>query len=287
MPALPAMVSLAVVAGLLVWSARLLDEQECGNLGECLGNGLGALALGSVMAPVVVLVGMLVLRFPRRDLLVVPLLVLAPLLLWEPIEFVQTMNPVRAAGWLLWVLSEAAVVVAAWLLVRKAPTPVAVRILPLVLVLGLAFGLMAVEDAQARRRTVAEVGALPVTLRLVDLGSGFEITNVYASAGEYVSVDYSGKIDGIYSLPDVSLVPVDAGATACEAADVARPLGFDVEACSGDPFLTTRPGYTAVGLTRGDTVLVASFSPDSGLDAAWVREQLLAAPEVSADELVP
>lgn len=285
MPAWPSMVGLASMAGLLVLGARALDEQECGNLGECLGNGIASLALASLVAPVVVLVGMLLLRFPRRDLLVVPLLVVAPQLLWKAVEFLESANPVVGTGWLLWVFAEAAVVLAGWVLVRRAPTPLAWRVLPLALVVALVSAHAVVEERIERRDDIEAVRAVPVTLRLVDLGSEFEVARVWAGRG-YVSVDYRGRGADNHAQPEVSLVPA-ADATACEAAEVARPLGFDAMSCNGDPFLTTAPGHTAVGLTRGDTVLVASFSTESGLEAQWVREQLLAAPEVDAEELVP
>ncbi|GAB3821672.1 hypothetical protein GCM10028820_30640 [Tessaracoccus terricola] len=281
------MVVLGLLAGLVVLGARVVDEQECGTIGDCLSNGFSALLLGSLLAPAVVLVGMLLLRFPRRDLLVSALLVVAPQLLWQPVEFLAALNPVPGTDWTLWVVAEALLVITAWLLVRSAPTHPVLRVLPLLLVVAVGFALVTVEDGLERRRTIEEVGAAPVTLRLVDLGKDFEVRSVYASPRGYVSVSYSGKVAGTHAMPKVLLAPLAAAGTPCEAAAVAGPLGFDAQACSGDSFLTTGSRHTAVGVTRGDTVLVASISTDDALDAGWVRGQLLAAPEVSADELVP
>lgn len=280
---------MALLSGVLVGYARVLDAKPCEQIGQCLSDGLASLGIASLLVPVLVLAGMLVFRFPRRDLLTALLLVLAPPVMWESLEFVEASSGAApGSAWWLWVLVEALVVVTAWLLVRSRPTVWQLRVVPITVVVALLLATLAYRDHSERETRVAQVAAVPVTLYDVNLGDRLEVERVHASAGGYVKVHYEGHVGEQFVAPELLLVPVGLAGSACGAAEIAGPTGFVAEQCEGDPFVTTGRNSTTVGLTRGDTVLMLNYGTDTaGFDPERVQELLLSAQQVSADGLVP
>lgn len=283
LPLGPSILGIGLVIGLLAYVADTRQGANCGTPGGCLSQAFEGL-LFTVLIPVFTLVALLIVRFPRRDrLLVVPLCGLG--LLWA-----------YASGWLqqwragfvfdthypampvwLWMLALTACLVASWLAVRRAPTPLLVRVLSPALVIAVSLGIVAAAGHAKRTLTAEQLRAVPVTPYLPEI-SGATLATVSASSDRvYLTYD---EADG--RTIDVRLVPAN-GRSTCEAARDGY-YGSDLSGCSGDEFVASEPSGEVALLRRGDTVLLASarlYGPKSATLLAALRS----APETDAAAL--
>ena len=275
---LPATVGVAVI----LWAASRDNDDYCGTVGECLGlsfNDLVALALAVPFAALL----LRLLKVPRVLLHTVTALVLGGTLWYAAEGLLRALDPGRSYDALL----PLPLVVAIGALTGVAATylvgPGGRRLVRLVipaLVLAVAFG-SSLETAQATRAyRIDRIAAAPVTLYapVID-GHGPD----YAYGSEKsVRLSYSFENATGRVFLSVTLVPTPEGSL-CDAERII--VGPD---CRQEGYVMRdidSSGYGAVGVIRGDTVLLADFTTDN-LDPDDVLDALRTAPVQAPDDLV-
>lgn len=284
LPLWPTIVLVGVLASLPLMLADRANSRECWELSTCMGqgitSGLAFLSIGPLL-----LIGMLIARFPRRDywlLLVAPVLTgcsVAAVLTgrrWV-LDFTVDGHP-PAAPALVWVLAATAPIVASWIVVRLTPTPWWWRIIAPVTVLALALGIVWGSREAEHAKLVRQIAAVPVTLYLPTLPNATLHQAAAYPNSTAVTLYYQGT-----SYPAVYLIPL-AGSTPCHTLRQFIIYGLDNKRCSGDEFTSTDGSYAAAMLRRGDTVL-AAYNHSPGLTPEQLLEALRSAPTTDAATL--
>jgi hypothetical protein len=275
---LPATVGVAVI----LWAASRDNDDYCGTVGECLGlsfNDLVALALAVPFAALL----LRLLKVPRVLLHTVTALVLGGTLWYAAEGLLRALDPGRSYDALL----PLPLVVAIGALTGVAATylvgPGGRRLVRLVipaLVLAVAFGSSLASAQATRAYRIDRIAAAPVTLYapVID-GHGPD----YAYGSEKsVRLSYSFENATGRVFLSVTLVPTPEGSL-CDAERII--VGPD---CRQEGYVMRdidSSGYGAVGVIRGDTVLVADFTTDN-LDPDDVLDALRTAPVQAPDDLV-
>ena len=277
-----------VLAGvLLCWSATLNNDDECSDLGVCLGQAFDDLLVLAIAVPAVA-VGLRLLRVPRVLLHTLAGLAIGVALWVAAGQTLHALDPDRSYDAVLPVWLAVAVggltAAGATYVVGPGRAPRGLllgRIAVPLLALACAFAAVVAAERVAQQHRIDELAAAPVTLYAPDIaGSG--PTAAYVSA-DGVRLSYSVQVDGGSGYVSMELVPTPAGPL-CEALVVAPGPDCVEDGETLRRSLGEAGGYTTVALVRGGTTLVADFDGD-GLNPDDVLQALRDAPVVSAEDL--
>ncbi len=271
-------VTLALVA---CWGATLNNDDDCVNLGECLGLSFDDLFVLALVVPAAA-VTFRMLHLDRVLLHTATLTVFGGMLWYAAGGLLQALDPSRSydAPLPLPVVVGVAVLAAAASTVVVGPRGSArARIGICVAVVAASVGAGWAAGWAEQTERIEEISAAPVTL-YAPVIAGESPQYGYAS-GDGVRLSYSVDVDGQHAFLSVELVPAPTGSLCAELVIYAEP------GCAEEGDVMRNPGeiLSEVALVRGDTALVAQYDADD-LDDDDLLDALRAAPVVTAEELV-
>jgi hypothetical protein len=273
----PATVCVAVV----LWAASLDNDDYCGTVGECLGLSFNDLLALIVAVPFAALM-LRLLKVPRVLLHTATTLVLGGLLWFTADQLLRALDPGRPYDAQLPLALAVAVgaltgVASTYLVGPGGRRPV--RLVIPVLALAVALGSSFASAQATRAHRVDRIAAAPVTL-YAPVIDGHGPDYAYGSE-ESVRLSYSFENATGRVFMSVTLVPAPEGSF-CDAERII--VGPDCRQ-EGDVIQDfDSSGYGTVGLVRGDTALVAAFTPDD-LEPDDVLDALRTAPVRSPADL--
>lgn len=270
-----------VLVLLACWAATQNNDDYCGTVGECLGTAFDDAITLAVVVPLAGIA--LHMLGTGRVLLHLCALAVAGGSLWYGAgELLRALDPARSYDALLPLPVALAIGVVTGAVATYVVGPGGGRtakVVVAVVALALPVGAQLASDSAQRQADIDQITALDITVYAPVLDGH---PHEYASVSEEaVRLSYSFEVDGGTTFADVTLLPTPAGSL-CEL-----ERNFTGPECTqvGDTMRDSSPGFSSVGLVRGDSALIAKFDA-ADLEAEAVLTALREAPVVDAEDLL-